>query len=67
VYLDSKLVVEQLNGNWKIKQLHLREAVDEIRAMMEKLDVEWQIEHVRREKNSWSDMLVNKALDAAGK
>ncbi len=64
-YLDSKLVVEQIKGNWKVKQAHLRTRVDAIHELMETTAASWDIQHVPREKNSRADALVNKALDAA--
>jgi ribonuclease HI len=60
---DSKLIVEQVKGNWKVKQEHLRplhrealEALDGLRS--------WSIRHVRRGENERADELLNEALDA---
>lgn len=63
VYLDSKLVVEQISGRWKIKAaelmpLHLR-AMELLRQFP---DVE--IAHVERNKNRGADALANMAIDA---
>lgn len=59
---DSKLVVEQLLGNWKIKQPHLRDlhatATDLARRFRSV-----QIDHVRREKNKDADALCTALLD----
>ncbi len=59
---DSKLIVEQVKGNWKVKQEHLRplhtKAKDALRGLGK-----WSIRHVRREENTRADDLLNEALD----
>ena len=62
--LDSKLVVEQLNGNYKIKDAKLRELSLKIRMLEQELSggvITYA--HVPREKNKEADRLVNQALD----
>jgi ribonuclease HI len=59
---DSKLVIEQVAGRWKVKQEHLRP----LRNQACDLLASWEIvdlAHVRREFNSDADALVNAALD----
>jgi ribonuclease HI len=59
---DSKLVIEQVAGRWKVKQPHLRPLFDRVRELLagyEKVD----LGHVRRELNTDADALVNAALD----
>lgn len=63
-YLDSKLVVEQLNGNWKVKEPRLKVIVDNIKKSLKEISIPYKIVHVLREKNSEADSLVNQALDA---
>lgn len=63
-YLDSKLVVEQLNGNWKVKEPRLKTVVDKIKINLNELCIPYKIVHIPREKNSEADALVNQALDA---
>jgi len=63
IYLDSKLVVEQMNGRYRIKApelvpLHQR-ATELLRGLP---DV--AIAHVEREKNRGADALANMAIDA---
>jgi ribonuclease HI len=60
---DSQLIVEQVRGNYKVKQEHLRplreqavKALDEFR--------NWSIRHVKRGENERADELLNEALDA---
>ena len=60
---DSKLVIEQVVGRWKVKQAHLKPLharACELLSEFERVD----LEHVRRERNTDADALVNAALDA---
>lgn len=61
VRMDSKLVVEQLSGRWKIKHPELRELAHEAIRIMRNLTVE--LEWVPREQNSAADAAANRALD----
>ncbi len=61
-YLDSKLVVEQVNKNWKIKEPVLQKLFVKAYNLTHKFD-KVTFNHVRREKNTQADALVNKALD----
>jgi ribonuclease HI len=65
VRADSKLVVEQVAGRWKVKQAHLRPLLDEARALLAEY-AEVDIRHVPRAENADADALVNAALDAPG-
>lgn len=64
VYLDSKLVVEQVNKNWKIKDSRMIKFANDIWKILESIEVDIKFFHIRREKNSEADALVNQALDA---
>ena len=60
---DSKLVIEQVRGAWKVKQAHLRPLLDDVRRLL--VDYEHvTLTHVPRELNTDADLLVNAALDA---
>ena len=59
---DSKLIVEQVRGNWKVKQEHLRPLRAETVKALEQLP-KWSIRHVRRDENTRADELLNEALD----
>ena len=61
VQLDSKLVVEQLSGNWKVKSKDLMPLVSEAHRLARSLDV--RFEWVPREQNARADELANQALD----
>ncbi len=62
VYLDSELVVKQLNHQYKITKENTQRYFLEVWNLM--LDYGAVIfEHIPREKNAIADALVNKALD----
>jgi ribonuclease HI len=61
---DSKLIVEQVKGNWKVKQDHLRPLHTAARDALRDLP-SWSIRHVKRGENERADQLLNDALDAA--
>ena len=61
VSLDSKLVVEQMSGRWKIKHENLRALAIEARAVLPVAQVTYQ--WIPRERNTAADRLVNAALD----
>ena len=63
VFLDSKLVVEQVNGNYKVKSNSLKPLRDKILEHIEKLEF-ISINHVYRENNKRADELANLALDS---
>ena len=63
--LDSKLVVEQLSGRWKIKHPSMRPLAIRARDILpvERVTYTW----VPRELNKHADRLANEALDAAAR
>ncbi|NUR85684.1 MAG: bifunctional RNase H/acid phosphatase, partial [Nonomuraea sp.] len=64
VRMDSKLVVEQMAGRWKIKNEGLRPLALEAAALARRLRVtEWT--WIPREHNKHADRLANEAMDAA--
>ncbi|MBI2600546.1 ribonuclease HI family protein [Candidatus Daviesbacteria bacterium] len=60
---DSKLVVEQLSGRFKIKSESLKPLIREIK-LLEQLLGRIKYIHIPREKNKQADALANKALDS---
>jgi ribonuclease HI len=64
VRADSKLVVEQVKGTWKVKQPHLRPLLEAARKLLSGYD-EVDLQHVPRAENTDADALVNAALDAS--
>lgn len=63
-FLDSLLVVSQLNGLWKVKQPHIRELLLRVRSLEQEIGIPTTYSHIPREKNTEADLLVNQALDS---
>ena len=61
IRMDSKLVIEQLAGRWKIKHPEMRELAAEASRLLSGLLVTF--EWIPRELNSHADALGNRALD----
>lgn len=62
-YLDSTLVVNQLNGLFKVKDANMRMLMLSVRELEQQLSAVIIYTYVPREKNSAADYEVNKALD----
>lgn len=62
--LDSKLVVEQLQGRWRVRDAKLAPLCDEALKSLARF-AHWSARHVPREQNSRADSLANEALDRA--
>ena len=62
-FLDSTLVVNQLNGLWKLKDAHLRQKVILIRQLEASLNADITYTAISRSQNSAADLQVNLALD----
>ncbi len=64
VSMDSKLVVEQMSGRWKVKNPGMAELNQQARALASTFDAvtfSW----IPRERNAHADRLANEAMDAA--
>ena len=62
IFLDSKLVVEQINGNFKVKSDNLKKLNSDALNLINKFD-SILIKHIYREQNKRADQLANMALD----
>jgi ribonuclease HI len=60
---DSLLVVSQLKGTYKVKDIKLKDLYIEIKQMLEKLNCKVSFNYIPREKNKSADRMVNLALD----
>ncbi len=60
--LDSKLIVEQLSGRWRVKDLKLRRLYDEASGTLAGFR-RWTAVHEPRARNRAADALANLALD----
>jgi len=65
VFLDSELVVRQVNGQYKVKDAGLKPLHQQACLLLSRF-LEVDVKHVRRELNAEADRLVNEALDGAG-
>ena len=63
IYLDSLLVVQQVNGKYKVKSKNLKYLYNQCTDLIEKID-NLEIHHVPREQNKRADELANIALDS---
>ncbi|MDQ5951443.1 MAG: ribonuclease [Patescibacteria group bacterium] len=61
--LDSKLVVEQLSKNWKIKEPRMMDLAQKCWQALNALRMQHRFIHVPRAENKEADALVNQALD----
>jgi len=61
-YLDSSLVVNQLNGIFKVKQKHLRELLLQVKILEQEVGGKILYNFVPREKNKIADFLVNNSF-----
>jgi ribonuclease HI len=65
-FLDSELVVRQVNGQYKVKDAGLKPLHAQACQLLSRFH-EVSVKHVRREQNAEADRLVNEAIDAAGR
>jgi len=60
-YLDSELIVRQLNGQYKVKHEAMKPLFQQVQSL--RLQIPATFHHVRRELNKHADALVNQAID----
>jgi probable phosphoglycerate mutase len=65
VRMDSKLVVEQMSGRWKIKHPDMKPLATQARSVFppDQVTYEW----IPRDRNKHADRLANEAMDAGAK
>ncbi|MEU8028953.1 bifunctional RNase H/acid phosphatase [Streptomyces sp. NPDC049099] len=65
VRMDSKLVIEQMSGRWKIKHPDMKPLATEARSVFppDQVTYEW----IPRAQNSHADRLANEAMDAGSR
>lgn len=63
-YLDSTLVVNQLNGLFKVKDAKLKELLLKVRILEQEVGGKIYYSSIPREKNMEADVLVNEALNS---
>ena len=63
-YLDSKLVVNQLKGLFKIKDAKMQELAFQVHKLENEINLEIRWNLIPREQNKLADAMVNQALDS---
>jgi ribonuclease HI len=61
--LDSKLIVEQLHGRWRVKNAKLQPLWADTLRTLRGFSGGWTAAHVPRAQNSLADALANEAID----
>lgn len=62
IYTDSKLIVKQVKGEWRVKDFKLIPLHKELKDLLKKFE-EWDITHIYRNYNKEADKLANLAID----
>lgn len=62
-FLDSQLVVNQLNGRFKVKDTKLKNLVIKVRCLEKEINGKIFYHFIPRQKNHHADFLVNQTLD----
>lgn len=62
VFSDSQLMVNQLNGTYKIKDGNLHDLVTKVRILESEINLPIIYRHILRDKNQLADSLIKKEL-----
>lgn len=62
IFLDSQLIVRQLQGQYKVKHAALQPLFAEVKGLLHKVQ-HWSVSHVPREQNKRADELANRGID----
>lgn len=62
IFLDSELIVRQVQGIYKVKNAQLKPLFNQVADLLDSFQ-SWDIRHVPREKNARADELANKGID----
>lgn len=63
VYMDSELIVKQINGEYKVKNKGLMPLYQQAVGIIKKFN-NFSIKHIPREKNKEADKLANEGIDS---
>ena len=63
IFMDSSLVVNQVNGKWKVNAEHLRPLRAKAVSALKRFRDRWSLSHVRRAFNKDADHQANLAMD----
>lgn len=62
VYSDSQLLVNQINGLYKVKQKHLRILLEKIKKRICSASYQFEIRHIPREENKEADRIARGSI-----
>lgn len=62
IFSDSELMVQQLRGDYKVKEASLKSLHQQLLSMLGRYR-EWRIEYISRNSNREADRLANEAID----
>lgn len=62
-FLDSQLVVRQLNGTYRVKDSRLQKVHREISQHLQQMEIPYCFQYIPRSGNDQADRLVNQALN----
>lgn len=63
IYVDSKLVAEQIKGNYKINKQKLKKLCFDVRKVLDTFDI-YTIQNIPRRYNQKADSLANEAFES---
>lgn len=64
IFLDSELLVKQVDGRYRVKHEHLKPLMDKVRDLLSSFE-SYTIHHIDRSENKKADALANEAIDEA--
>lgn len=62
-FLDSQLIVRQVQGIYKVKAPHLKEYYQKVQYLIKLIDIPLQFQNISRNQNTVADQLANDAMD----
>ncbi|MCW5211598.1 ribonuclease HI family protein [Desulfobulbus sp. TB] len=62
IFLDSQLIVRQIQGQYKVKHPTLKPLFFEVKELLSRVE-SWSVAHVPREQNKRADALANQGID----
>ncbi len=62
VYSDSKLLVNQMNGSYRITKPHLKALHEKIKKTLDSMMIDFEINYIPREENSMADSLAKRSV-----
>ncbi len=64
IFLDSELLVNQINGSYRVKNENLKVLMQDVRRLLSSLDG-YTVQHIGRSGNHLADGLANEAIEEA--